>query len=39
MDKEYRNPLHHIKGAVIGTVIGAVVALLAGGMVHFVSVL
>ncbi|EPY6492761.1 hypothetical protein [Clostridium sporogenes] len=39
MDKEYRNPLHHVKGAVIGTVIGAVVALLAGGMVYFVSVL
>ncbi|APH16021.1 putative membrane protein [Clostridium sporogenes] len=39
MDKEYRNSLHHIKGAVIGTVIGAVVALLAGGMAYFVSIL
>ncbi len=36
MDKEYRNPWHHIKGAGIGTIIGAVVALLSGGMVHFI---
>ncbi|WP_027632985.1 hypothetical protein [Clostridium hydrogeniformans] len=39
MDKEYRSPLHHVRGAVIGTIIGAVVALIAGGIVYFVSVL
>ncbi|MEL5898066.1 hypothetical protein AAGC94_08300 [Clostridium sporogenes] len=39
MDKEYRNPWHHIKGAGIGTIIGAVVALLSGGMVHFISII
>ncbi len=33
MDKEYRNPWHHIRGAVIGTIIGAVVALLSAGIV------
>lgn len=37
MDKEYRSPWHHIKGAGIGTIIGAVVALLSGGMVHLIS--
>lgn len=31
MIKEYRNPMHHIRGAVIGTLIGLVVALAAGG--------
>lgn len=39
MDKEYRSPLHHVRGAVKGTVIGAVVALFAGGIVYFISVL
>ncbi|MCS4463704.1 hypothetical protein JTT01_03830 [Clostridium botulinum] len=39
MDKEYRSPWHHIKGAGIGTIIGAVVALLSGGMVHFISII
>lgn len=37
MDKEYRNPWHHIKGAVIGTIIGTVVALLSGGIVYIIS--
>jgi small-conductance mechanosensitive channel len=37
MDKEYRNPWHHIRGAVIGTVIGTVVALLSGGIVYLIS--
>jgi small-conductance mechanosensitive channel len=39
MDKEYRDPWHHIRGAVIGTIIGAVVALLSGGIVHIISLL
>ncbi|NFB55095.1 hypothetical protein EXM89_01555 [Clostridium botulinum] len=39
MDKEYRSPWYHIKGAGIGTIIGAVVALLSGGMVHFISII
>jgi len=39
MDKEYRDPSHHIKGAVMGTVIGAVVALLAGTIVYMISLL
>ncbi len=39
MDKEYRDPWHHIRGAVIGTIIGAVVALLSGGIVHIMSLL
>lgn len=39
MDKEYRNPWHHVKGAGIGTIIGAIVALLSGGMVHFISII
>ncbi len=37
MDKEYKNPWFHIRGGVIGTVLGAVVALLSGGIVHLVS--
>lgn len=37
MDKEYRNPWHHIKGAIIGTIIGTVVALLSGGIVYIIS--
>lgn len=39
MDKEYRSPWHHIRGAVIGTIIGAIVALLSGGLVHIISLL
>lgn len=38
MDKEYRNPRHHIIGAGTGTIIGAVVALLSGGIIHVVSI-
>lgn len=39
VDKEYRNPWHHIRGAVIGTIIGSVVALLSGGLVHLISLI
>ncbi|MGG7177409.1 hypothetical protein ACQPU1_07460 [Clostridium paraputrificum] len=35
MDKEYRSPLHHVIGAVKGTV----VALVAGGMIYFILLL
>lgn len=37
MEKEYRNPWHHIRGAGIGILIGAVVALLSGGMIQVLS--
>lgn len=37
MDKEYRNPWFHVVGAIKGTVIGAVVALLSGGIVYIIS--
>ncbi|MDU1413758.1 MAG: hypothetical protein E6929_13160 [Clostridium sp.] len=39
MDKEYKNPWHHIRGAIIGTVIGSVVALLSGGIVYIISII
>ncbi|OZV12819.1 hypothetical protein CIW83_07550 [Tissierella sp. P1] len=34
MDEAYRNPKHHIRGAIIGTFLGVVVALLSGGLIH-----
>jgi small-conductance mechanosensitive channel len=37
MDKEYRNPWHHIRGAFIGTIIGSVIALLSGGIIYIIS--
>lgn len=39
MDKEYKNPWHHIRGAVIGIVIGTVVALLSGAIVHIIGII
>jgi hypothetical protein len=39
MDKEYRSPWFHVVGAIKGTVIGAVVALLSGGIVHIISLI
>lgn len=39
MDKGYKNPWHHIRGAVIGVLIGTVVSLLAGGIVYIISLL
>jgi small-conductance mechanosensitive channel len=39
MDKEYRNPWHHIRGAVKGTIIGTFVALLSGGIVYIISLI
>ncbi len=34
MDKEYRNRWFHLKGAGIGTVLGLIVAVLSGGVIH-----
>ncbi len=34
MDKEYKDYWFHAKGAAIGTVLGLVVALLSGGLIH-----
>lgn len=39
MDKEYKNPWHHIRGAVIGIVIGTIVALLSGAIVHIIGII
>lgn len=39
MDKEYKNPWHHIRGAVIGIIIGTVVALLSGSIVHIIGII
>lgn len=39
MDKEYRNKVFHLKGAVIGTVLGLIVALLSGEIIYFISLL
>ena len=36
MDKEYRDYWFHAKGACVGTVLGAVVALLSGGLVQLI---
>jgi len=39
MDKEYKNPWHHIRGAVIGIIIGTIVALLSGAIVHIIGII
>lgn len=39
MDKEYKSPWYHVIGAVKGTVIGAIIALLSGGIVSIISML
>ncbi|WP_346849062.1 hypothetical protein [Clostridium sp. UBA3061] len=39
MDKEYKNPWHHIRGAVIGIIISTVVALLSGAIVHIIGII
>ncbi len=39
MDKEYKNPWHHIRGAVIGIIISTVVALLSGVIVHIIGII
>lgn len=35
MDKEYGNRWFHLKGAGIGTLVGFIVALFSGGIIHF----
>jgi len=37
MAKEYKNPVHHIKGACIGVVISIIAALVVGGVVEIIS--
>lgn len=37
MVKEYRNPIHHVKGACKGIVIGVVTATLAAGIVEIID--
>lgn len=39
MTREYRSPWHHIKGAGIGTVLGAIVSLLSGLYIHLFQLL
>lgn len=39
MEQEYRNPWFHVVGAIKGTAVGAVVALLSAGMVYSISLL
>lgn len=39
MDKEYKNPWFHAKGALFGCVLGCVVALLSGGLLHLILIL
>ncbi len=36
MIKEYQNPWFHFRGACKGTVLGLLIALMAGGWVHFI---
>lgn len=37
MVKEYKNPWHHIKGAIKGMLIGAFISLLAGSLIQVIS--
>lgn len=39
MDKEYKNYLFHIKGAIKGIVLGIVISLLSASIVYIVSIL
>lgn len=39
MDKEYRNPWFHVVGAIKGTAIGAVIALLSGCVTYIIFLL
>jgi hypothetical protein len=34
MEKEYKNPVHHFKGAIIGTLIGLLVATTSSGVIE-----
>ena len=37
MEKEYKDYMFHVRGACIGIVLGLVVALLSGGIIHLMS--
>jgi len=37
MVREYKNPIHHIKGACKGTIIGIIAAALAAGIVVIID--
>ena len=37
MDREYRSPWYHIRGGVIGLGLGAVVSLISGGIISFIT--
>lgn len=39
MEKEYKNYMFHVRGACIGIVLGLVVALLSGGIIHLMWVI
>ena len=39
MDEAYKDYIFHLKGAGIGTLLGLIVALLSGGIVHLISIL
>ena len=39
MEKEYKNPKHHIKGAVIGIIIGLIVATLSAGYFQIFNII
>lgn len=39
MIEEYKNPIHHIKGACKGIIIGSIAAVLAAGIVVIIDVL
>ena len=39
MEKEYKNRWFHLRGAIIGSILGLIVALLSGGIVQFALIL
>lgn len=39
MEEAYKNKWFHVKGGIVGTALGLIVALLSGCIVHFVSIL
>ncbi|MGI5986303.1 MAG: hypothetical protein GXY01_10205 [Clostridiales bacterium] len=39
MVREYKNPIHHIRGAIIGTLIGLIIALASSGIIVLVNIL
>lgn len=36
MEKEYKNYVFHVRGAVIGTILGSVISLLSGCIIHLI---